>query len=144
MQESGGRRIKRALLIDISSIGFCDDALLSTLRKNPLLEAYFAKAKGVTMKDKRLTNIGAFRAYILAYLQQHEMVHPKLTLLVRQLAQSDHGLPLEIYVFSKDKNWVNYESIQADIFDHLFAVLPEFHLRAFQRPTGADLRTGLS
>ena len=135
MQESGGRRIKRALLIDISSIRFCDDALLEQLRRNPLLNEYFARAKGVTAKDKRLTNIGAFRNYILGYVKAHEQINQDLTVLVRQLAQSDHGLPFEVYIFSKDKNWVNFEAIQSDIFDHLYATLPDFHLRAYQRPS---------
>jgi miniconductance mechanosensitive channel len=135
MQNSGGRRIKRSLLIDISSIRFCDDLLLEQLRKNPKLKDYFAKAKGVTAKDKRLTNVGAFRSYIVYYVRQHKMINQELTVLVRQLSQSDHGVPLEVYVFSKDKNWVNYEAIQSDIFDHLFAILPEFKLRAYQRPS---------
>jgi miniconductance mechanosensitive channel len=85
-----------------------------------------------------MTNIGTLRAYVEAYLSNHPMISKEMTFMVRQLAPTEHGLPLEIYVFSKDQNWVNYESIQANIFDHILAVVPEFNLRIFQDPSGLD------
>ncbi len=88
---------------------------------------------------RRLTNVGTFRAYVLAYLRSHPKVHERMTLLVRQLALGSEGLPIEIYCFTNDTDWGRYEEIQADIFDHLLAVLPDFGLRAFQSPSGADL-----
>lgn len=87
-----------------------------------------------------MTNIGTFRAYVVAYLHNHPMINNEMTFLVRQLPTTEHGLPIEIYVFSKDKVWANYEAIQADIFDHILAVVPEFDLRVYQNPTGADFR----
>ena len=91
------------------------------------------------VNGRRLTNVGTFRAYVLSYLRNHPMINSKMTLLVRQLAPTDKGLPVEIYVFTSDKDWLNYEDIQSDIFDHLLAVLREFDLRAFQSPSGGDL-----
>jgi len=90
-----------------------------------------------------LTNIGTFRAYVWAYLRQHPKVHQGMTLLVRQLQPTTEGLPLEIYVFTNDTNWVNYENIQSDIFDHLLAVISEFGLRVYQKPSGFDLKEAL-
>ena len=90
------------------------------------------------VNGRRLSNIGTFRAYVIAYLKNHPMINQDMTFLVRQLAPTDHGLPLEIYVFSKDIVWANYEAIQADIFDHILAVVPEFDLRVFQHPSGSD------
>jgi len=87
-----------------------------------------------------MTNIGTFRAYVKAYLQNHPMINKDMTFLIRQLPPTEHGLPIEIYVFSKDQVWANYEAIQADIFDHVLAVVPEFDLRVYQNPTGADFR----
>ena len=147
MAESGGRRIKRAINIDMSTITFCDDAMVDRLSRMPYLAEYLEEKRreieawnqgnetGSTAPyPRRLTNIGTFRAYIVAYLRHHPQVHQQMTLLVRQLAPTQHGLPIEIYVFSRDKNWANYESIQADIFDHLLAVMPEFDLRVYQIP----------
>ncbi len=88
-----------------------------------------------------MTNVGTFRAYVVAYLKHHPMIHQDMTFLVRQLPPSQYGLPIEIYVFSKDQAWANYEGIQSDIFDHVLAVLPEFDLRVFQNPTGADFHS---
>ena len=90
------------------------------------------------MNGRRLTNIGTFRAYIQAYLKNHNKIHNELTFLIRQLPMSEKGLPLEIYVFTNITDWIEYEAIQADIFDHLLAVIPEFGLRIFQNPTGTD------
>ena len=158
MSESGGRRIKRAINIDMSSIRFCDDTLLERLSKIHYMAEYLeakrreietwnAKHEGepaTSLHPRRLTNIGTFRAYIVAYLRHHPKIHTQLTFLVRQLAPTDHGLPIEIYVFSTDQNWVIYEAIQSDIFDHLLAVVPQFDLRVYQRlsdvpDTGAQL-----
>jgi miniconductance mechanosensitive channel len=92
------------------------------------------------VNGRRMTNIGTFRAYVQAYLENHPAINRDMTFLIRQLPPSEHGLPIEIYVFSKDTVWANYEAIQADIFDHVLAVVPEFDLRVFQNPTGADFR----
>ncbi len=91
------------------------------------------------VNGRRMTNLGTFRAYVYAYLRDHPQINGKMTLLVRQLAPGPEGLPMEIYVFSADQDWINYEAIQSDIFDHILAVVPEFDLRVFQKPTGADL-----
>ncbi len=154
MSESGGRRIKRAIHIDVSSIHFVDEKELEELSKIRLLQLYLLpKQKEVeaynqrheidtssVINGRKQTNIGIFRAYVQEYLRQNPMIHSNMTFLVRQLAPTETGLPLEIYVFSKDQIWANYEAIQADIFDHLFAALPTFGLRAFQNPCGSDLR----
>ena len=148
MAESGGRRIKRSINIDISSIRFCDDAMLERLsrihymadyleEKRQEIEAWNAGHEGepaTSLHPRRLTNIGTFRAYIVAYLRHHPKIHPDMTFLVRQLAPTVHGLPIELYVFSTDQNWVNYEGIQGDIFDHLLAVMSQFDLRVYQIP----------
>ena len=156
MSESGGRRIKRALMIDINSIAFCSEEMLERFSRFRLLTDYLtAKSMEITEynRDNKITeediqpingrsqtNIGIFRAYVISYLKNNHHIHQDMTFLVRQLPPTEHGLPLEIYVFSKDQRWANYEAIQADIFDHLFAALPEFGLRAFQNPSGYDMR----
>ena len=151
MSESGGRRIKRAINIDMSSIRFCDDAMVERLSKIHYMADYLAEKRReietwnagheteptTSLHPRQLTNIGTFRAYIVAYLRHHPKIHPQLTFLVRQLAPTDHGLPIEIYVFSTDQNWINYEGIQSDIFDHLLAVVPQFGLRVYQRLSDA-------
>lgn len=153
MDESDGRRIKRSIYVDIGTIKLCTPEMLDRFRKVQYISAYidakekevsnYNASKGVDDKSpvngRRLTNVGTFRAYVLSYLKNHPMINKEMTLLVRQLAPADKGLPIEIYVFSKDKDWVNYEDIQSDIFDHLLAVLGEFDLRAFQSPSGSDL-----
>jgi len=153
MQESGGRRIKRAINIDMGSIQFCTPEMVERFsriryiadymkRKNEEIDRYNAglgEQAQAPANSRRLTNIGTFRAYVVAYLRNHPMVNQEMTFLVRQLAPTEHGLPLEIYVFCKDKVWANYEAIQSDIFDHLLAIAPEFDLRVFQYPTGGDL-----
>jgi len=155
MEESGGRRIKRPIYIDMKSIRFLDKDMLERLKKVHLLKDYIAKKemdlekynKEHNIDDKsvvngrRLTNIGTFRAYVESYLHQHPKIHNDMTFLVRQLPLSEKGLPIEIYVFSNDQEWANYEAIQADIFDHLLAVIHEFELRVFQNPTGDDFRS---
>ena len=151
MSDSGGRRIKRAICVDLNTIRFCDDAMLERFEKFDVIRDY-VRAKREELADsnaaisgelrinaRRLTNVGTFRAYVVAYLRAHPNIHPSMTFLVRQLAPTDRGLPIEIYVFSSDQDWVRYEDIQSDIFDHVLAVLPEFELRAYQSPSGHDL-----
>ncbi len=156
MKESGGRRIKRALHLDMTSVRFCDQDLIERLGRIQLLRDYIGRKqrelaehnreRGVDdstlVNGRRMTNLGTFRAYIDAYLRNHPRIHQDMTFLVRQLSPTQHGLPLEleVYVFSSDQVWANYEAIKADIFDHLLAVVPEFDLRVFQNPLGADLR----
>ena len=156
MTESGGRRIKRSVLVDLHSIKFCDDEMLQRFGTIKLLEQYLEN-KEVEIeaynKDLQLdqdemlinrrcqTNIGVFRAYVIAYLSNNPKINQEMTFLVRQLPPGEHGLPLEIYVFCSDKRWAYYEEVQADIFDHLFAALPVFDLRSFQNPSGYDLRS---
>jgi miniconductance mechanosensitive channel len=152
MAESGGRRIKRALYIDTNSIHFCTDAMLEEFKKYTLLENYLREKEEAIAEDNRIhslepgklggrrqTNIGVFRGYVKAYLRNNPKINQELTFMVRHLAPTPQGLPLEIYVFSADKVWANYEEIQADIFDHLLAIAPEFGLRIFQYPSGYDL-----
>lgn len=153
MEESGGRRIKRSVAIDTNSIRFCDAAMLGRFEKFDLIRDYvlqkeqelkqYNKGKNLADEDfisgRHQTNVGIFRKYLEVYLKQHPQVHQEMTFLVRQLQPIGKGLPIEIYVFSKDQAWANYEAIQADIFDHIFAVIPEFELRVFQEPTGADI-----
>jgi len=154
MQNSGGRRIKRSLFIDTSSITFCTEEMIETFKNTHYLSDYihhkereiseyntrYEMYKNNRVNGRALTNIGVFRAYINHYLQNHSGINQEMTLLVRQLAPSEHGLPLEVYAFTNDIRWDVYESIQSDIFDHLFAVAPEFGLRVFQNPSGNDFR----
>lgn len=157
MQESGGRRIKRSIYIDVNSIRFCTPEMVERFRKIHRISDYvIAKQKELedynrelgieesSLADgRRMTNIGTFRHYLIAYLRQHPNVHQHMTFLVRQLQPTETGLPIEIYVFSNDQRWANYESIQADIFDHVYAVLPVFELRPFQNLSGHDLLDGM-
>ena len=152
MTESGGRRIKRSLLIDQTSITFLDAAKTARLSQIEVLKPYLSgkdeelaisnKGKDVKipLNGRNLTNVGTFRAYIEAYLRDNANIHDQMTFMVRQLPPSANGLPLEIYVFSNDTDWERFEAIQADIFDHLLAALPTFGLRLFQLPTGFDFQ----
>jgi len=154
MERSGGRRIKRAIHIDVRSIRFLDKEQINRFRKIQILRDYIDHKEkdledynkehsiddSVLINGRRMTNVGTFRAYINAYLKQHPNIHNDMTFLVRQLPVSEKGLPIEIYVFSKIQEWAKYEAIQADIFDHLLAVVPEFGLRIFQNPTGDDFQ----
>ena len=154
MNLSGGRRIKRCINIDISSIKFCDNEMILNLRKIQLIsknievkleeiKLYNTSRKinnNTLVNGRRLTNIGIFRTYLESYLKKHPLIHDKMTFLVRQLSPCEKGLPIEIYVFCKDTNWSIYEKVQSDIFDHIFAVVPEFKLRVFQEPTGFDFK----
>lgn len=155
MMEAGGRRIKRSVLIDSTSVEFMSDEVIQRLNHSKLLAPYlqqkleevnqYNKENGLDMSfrinGRRLTNLGTFRAYLLSYLKSHPQIHQELTLMVRQLEASATGIPLEVYVFTKTTEWAAYEGIQSDIFDHIFAVLPEFGLRVHQSPTGYDVRS---
>ena len=152
MDESGGRRIKRSISIDINTIQFCTEEMLNRFGKIQYISNYIEKMKteiqvynqqelvdnSNLVNGRRMTNIGTFRAYIEAYLRNQPSINQEMTFLVRQLAPTEHGLPIEIYIFSKDKAWARYESIQADIFDHIFAVVSEFDLQVYQAPSGRD------
>jgi miniconductance mechanosensitive channel len=152
MNLSGGRRIKRSIIIDQSSIRFLNEEDIEKFKKIEILNSYIEnklmnieETNKLVNKDfqfsfntRRITNIGTFRAYIECYLKNNKQIHNSLTFLVRQLAPSENGIPIEIYVFTNVTNWIEYEKIQADIFDHLLAILNEFDLRVFQNPTGND------
>ncbi len=145
MEETKGRRIKRAINIDIKTIKFCDEVLLKKLSKITNLTKYIkdvtkeisssnskTSSQGEGLNGRALTNIGLFRRYIYNYLKENKYIRDDLTFLIRQLQSGQSGIPIEIYVFTNDTNWINYENIQSDIFDHLLAALPEFELAAFQ------------
>ncbi len=158
MNEAGGRRIKRSLHIDLRSIQFADEKLLTSFKKMRLLRSYLDEKLNEIQKynadigedldqlinGRRLTNVGTFRAYCVAYLKNHPKIRKDMTLLVRQLAPTPAGLPLEIYIFSNDTVWVNFEDIQGDIFDHFLSILPEFGLSAYQKPSGSDLEKSIN
>ena len=154
MEEAGGRRIKRALYIDLRTVRFVDDAMLEHLKSIRILRPYLdEKLESVRahnaalgehtetpLNHRRLTNLGTFRAYCLAYLRNHGKIRQDLTMIVRHLDPTASGLPLEIYTFSAETAWFDYEHLQSDIFEHLLSVLPDFGLEAFQSPGGNDLR----
>jgi miniconductance mechanosensitive channel len=154
MNLSGGRRIKRYVNIDLGSIKFCSSEMLERLKRIQLINQYIQNRQeeilvynkkhqvdeSTLVNGRRLTNIGIFRSYVEAYLRQHPVINKDMTFLIRQLSPSENGLPIEIYVFCKDTNWTAYEAIQADIFDHILAVVPEFDLRVFQEPSGSDFQ----
>ena len=154
MNLSGGRRIKRYVNIDLSSIKFCDTDMLERFTKIQLITNAIQDRQAeikvsneeknvdesTIVNGRRLTNIGIFRAYVDAYLRQHPQISNQMTFLVRQLSPRENGLPIEIYVFCKETNWNIYEAVQADIFDHILAVVPEFDLRVFQEPSGSDFQ----
>lgn len=162
MSESGGRRIKRTLRLDASSIGFLDAQQMAHFSRFKLLQDYMA-AKSTALDEanaqarsllgdkaellanqRHLTNLGTFRAYVQAYLQAHPSIHQGMTLMVRTMEPTAEGVPLELYCFTNTTAWVAYEGVQGDIFDHLLAILPEFGLRPYQSPSGHDLRAGLA
>lgn len=150
MYNSGGRRIKRAITIDISTIKFFNNDEITSLKKIDLLSEYLthkdqeisaqAKKTDLPVNNRQLTNVGTFRAYVELYLKQHPDVNTEMTCMVRQLPATATGLPLELYFFSRQQDWIQYEAIQSDIFDHLYAAASLFDLKAFQHPSGADWR----
>ncbi|MFA7576744.1 MAG: mechanosensitive ion channel domain-containing protein, partial [Candidatus Muiribacteriota bacterium] len=154
MSESGGRRIKRAINIDMISIKFATPEAIEKFSKMHYLKDYITAKKeeidkynkdnnidtSSPVNGRRITNIGTFRVYIKNYLAANPHIHKNLISMVRQLPPTEQGLPIEIYCFTNDTAWVNYEAIQADIFDHLLSVIEEFDLRVYQLPSGADIR----
>ncbi|MBE9483591.1 MAG: mechanosensitive ion channel, partial [Bacteroidetes bacterium] len=152
MEESGGRRIKRSINIDMNSIKFCTPEMLERFQKFEYVSEYVEETEkqltnyndkknidnDILVNGRRQTNIGIFRAYLKGYLRNNPKVHNDMTFLVRQLQPTGDGLPIEVYVFSKDQEWDIYEDNQADIFDHILAVVQEFDLKVFQQPTGRD------
>ena len=153
MSDSGGRRIKRAIHIDMNSIKFCDDAMISRFSKIDIISEYIDnKRKDIKkynqskncdnslLNGRALTNIGTYRKYISSYLENNSNINKGMTFLVRQLSPNSNGLPLEIYVFSNNTDWIKYEQIQSDIFDHLVASVKQFDLVLFQNPTGNDFK----
>ena len=153
MKEAGGRRMKRAVFLDMNSIRFIDDAMRERFGRFAYLEPYLNRKETEiheynqaleldldhAVNGRRMTNVGTFRAYVREYLRNHPRIRPDMTLLVRHLPPTDHGLPIELYAFTNDTRWAQFEDVQADIFDHILAVVPEFGLRVFQRPSGRDL-----
>ncbi len=154
MEESGGRRIMRSINIDITSIKFCNSAMLEKFQKFRLIKNYviqkqqeideFNRKLEVTEEQyfngRRQTNLGIFRKYLEEYLHNHPMINNDMTFLIRHLQPTERGIPVQVYVFCKDKRWAMYESVQADIFDHIMAILPEFELRIFQNPSSFDVK----
>ncbi|WP_430815395.1 mechanosensitive ion channel family protein [Carboxylicivirga sp. RSCT41] len=155
MEQSGGRRIKRSVNIDMQTVKFCSSEMIERFKKIRLLKKYIqqkeeeivnhnALIEGQSASEslangRRLTNLGLFRRYLEEYLREHPMTLNNMTFMVRQLQSTEKGQPIEIYAFSKDQEWANYESIQADIFDHILAVVSEFDLKIYQLPSGADI-----
>lgn len=154
MSESAGRRIKRAIHIDMNSVRFCTEEMLEKFRQIELLREYIETKEeelhryneayrldgSIRVNGRRQTNLGVFRAYLLRYLQSLPEVNKQLTYMVRHLQPTDTGIPIELYFFSSVKEWVPYENLQADVFDHILAVIPEFGLSVFQNVSGSDLR----
>ena len=154
MQESGGRRIKRSIRIDMNSVKFCTPEMLAKYKKIQLLKDYIEETEkviedynkehgidnSILVNGRRQTNLGVFRAYLTNYLKSLPTVNQDLTCMVRQLQPTEQGIPLELYFFSAIKAWVPYEGGQADVFDHVLAIIPEFDLHVFQNPTGEDFR----
>ncbi len=151
MSQSGGRRIKRNLLIDINSIDFLTVEQIEKLKSIDILEEYLnektheienyndKKPNTHSISNRKLTNIGTFRVYIEKYLRNHASIKQDETLIVRQLEASGNGMPMQIYCFANDTRWANYEGIQSDIFDHLYAIIDDFELLPYQEPTGVDI-----
>lgn len=154
MEESGGRRIKRSIMLDVNSIRFCTDEMLDRFKKIEHVGKYVSKTEdaikkyneennidnSILVNGRRQTNLGVFRAYLKGYLKNHPKINQDMTFLVRQLQPNEKGLPMEVYVFSKVQAWADYEDIQSDIFDHIFAVIPQFDLKVFQIPSGSDFK----
>lgn len=143
MQESGGRRIKRSILLDIHTIRFVDDEEMQRFKAQPSLQRFFKEQEFVDINQPDLTNSALFRGYIEWVLRNHPQINQRLMVMARQLQPTEVGLPIEVYCFSSDKNWLNYEKIQSDIFDKLLAILPEFDLSAFQRISSGKNGNGL-
>lgn len=158
MRESGGRRVKRSINIDMTSVKFCTPEMLAKYRKIRFLKDYVEHTEqviadyneknhidnSILVNGRRQTNLGVFRAYLTAYLKSLPDVNQELTCMVRQLQPTDHGIPMELYFFCSLKDWVPYEGVQADVFDHVLAIIPEFDLQVFQSPSGRDFQRAFS
>ena len=158
MQQTGGRRIKRSVYIDQNSIKFCDERMLEKFEKIKLLKDYIQSKRkelqeyntrqdidaSVPVNIRRLTNLGTFRFYAQAYLKNHPKIRKDLTLMARHLPPGPNGIPIEVYAFTNDTVWQNYEAIQADVFDHLLSVVAEFELQIFQNPSGRDFKSAIT
>lgn len=158
MHESGGRRVKRSINIDMTSVKFCTSEMLAKYRKIRLLKDYVEHTEqvieeynienhidnSILVNGRRQTNLGVFRAYLTIYLKNQPGVNQELTCMVRQLQPTDHGIPMELYFFSANKDWIPYEGVQADVFDHVLAIIPEFDLQVFQSPSGRDFQRAFS
>lgn len=155
MRDSGGRRVKRSVMIDMTSIRFCTPEMTGEFCSSELLGGYmkesgrrieeFNAGHGVTartlnMDGMRETNIGVFRNYVINYLRRRDDVNKTMFINVRQLQPTEHGLPVELYFYTTAVDWMSYERIQSEVFDHVLAVIPEFGLRVFQSPSGGDVR----
>jgi len=154
MEESGGRRIKRSVNIDMKSVKFCTPEMIEKYKKIQVLKEYVVTTENVleeynkmnniddsvVVNGRRQTNLGIFRAYLREYLHHHPLIHDDMTFLIRHLTPGETGIPMEVYVFSKIQEWDKYENLQADIFDHILAVIPEFGLSVFQYPNGDDFK----
>ena len=154
MFQFGGRRIKRSIYIDVNSVDFCTQEMIIKYKKIHYLKNYITdKEKELVdynaqndidtkqlINGRRMTNLGTFRAYLQNYIGNHPGISQEKTMMIRQLAPEQNGIPMEIYAFTRDTDWVNYEGVQSDIFDHVYAVAKEFDLRIFQSPSGYDLR----
>jgi len=149
MQESEGRRVKRSVIIDMTTVKFCTKEMLERFKKISYLQDYLKSTEqkieiynkennidnSVLVNGRRQTNIGVFRAYLTEYLNRHPQVNKNIIIMVRQLQPTEKGIPVELYFFISDKNWVNYENIQSDIFDHVIAIVSQFDLKIFQYPS---------
>lgn len=154
MEQSGGRRIKRHINIDMKTVKFCTAEMIDKFKQIQFIKSYIEQKEeeiasynkanniddSVAVNGRRLTNFGTFRYYLQEYLKSNPKIHKNMTFLVRHLQPTEKGIPVEVYVFSNDQAWANYEMIQADIFDHILAVIPEFELGVFQNPTGDDFK----
>lgn len=154
MEESDGRRIKRSVYIDMRSVKFCPPELLEKLKRIHLIKDYINQRSNeieefnkemefdtsMPVNGRRMTNLGIFRIYLESYLKNHPSINAKATCMVRQLQPTEQGIPVELYCFSAEKSWVVYEGVQADIFDHVLSIVPQFELRVFQNPSGDDFQ----
>lgn len=146
MEESEGRRFKKAVFIDMKSVKFCSDNMLNKFSDNTIIaknfdvKTYEEAVKAADSEHRTITNLGVFRAYLESYLKNLPFIHNEMTLLVHYLQPTENGLPLELVAFSKEKSGIPYEKFQSDILDHILAILPEFELKVFQRPTGDDFQ----
>jgi miniconductance mechanosensitive channel len=155
MQESGVRRIKRSIIINMNSVKFCTPEMLEAFKKIQLINDYITDTQvileennafnniddSIVVNGRRQTNLGVFRAYLQAYLNDNENLSKENTIIVRQLQPTEKGLPIEIYAFSNILEWDKYEDLISDIFDHIFAVVPQFELQIFQNPSGSDFKS---